>query len=311
MLGAPLHSGRWFTEDEEPLGQHRIAVLSYKLWRTRFGADPDILTRQLILNGGSYSIVGVASAGSSVSVEPDLWVPQVIDQTTARRGNRYLTVLGRLKPGVTPDQAQTEMTSIAFGLGREFPDTNKDSRISVVGYAASLVPAEIRTALIALLAATTMVLLIACANVANVLLSNAIARRREIAVRTALGAGAARITRQLLTESVVLSITGAALGLVLAWATIDLARRFLVDLVPRIEAVGLNVPVLGFAIGLALLTGVGFGLVPLRQVGRTRNLGLLHATAWGDRTPARNRISAMLVVGQVGLTTCFWLAPVC
>jgi putative ABC transport system permease protein len=303
VLGAPLHSGRWFTEDEQRLGQHRVAVLSHKLWRTRFGADPNILTRHLMLNGGSYSIVGVASVGSSVSLEPDLWVPQVIDQTTARRGSRYLTVLGRLKPGVTPDQAQAEMTSIAASLEREFPDTNKDSRISVVGYADSLVPAEIRTALIALLAATNIVLLIACANVANVLLSNAIARRREIAVRTALGAGAARITRQLLTESVVLSVTGAALGLVLAWATIDFARRFLVDLVPRIESGGLNIPVLAFAIGLALLTGVGFGLVPLWQVGRTRDLGLLHATAWGDRTAARNRISAMLVVGQVALTT--------
>ena len=303
VLGAPLHSGRWFTPEEERLGRHRVVVLSHKVWRTRFGADPDILSRQLTLNGGSYSIIGVASEGSSVQLEPDLWVPQVIDQTAARRGNRYLTVIGRLKPGVTREHAQAEMTAIAAALEKEFPETNKNFGISVAGYADSLVPTEIRTALIALLVATSMVLLIACANVANVLLSNAVARRREVAVRTALGAGAARITRQLLTESVLLSMTGAVLGVALAAVTIEAAQRVLVDLVPRIEAVGLNVPVLGFVLVLAVLTGVGFGLVPLWQVSGARDLGLLHATAWGDRAPTRNRVRAMLVVGQVGLTT--------
>ena len=195
------------------------------MWRARFGADPDILGRQLVLNGASYRIIGVASADLSVPSEPDLWVPQVVDQTTARRGNRYLTVLGRLKPGVTPGQAQAEMTAIAAGLEREFPDSNRDFGVGVVPFAKSLVPAEIRTALVALLAAATIVLLIACANVANVLLSRAVARRREIAIRAALGAGAARITRQLLTEGVLLSMTGAVFGVVLSAAIIGAARR--------------------------------------------------------------------------------------
>lgn len=303
VLGAPLSSGRWFTTEEERPGQHRVAVLSNRLWRARFGADPAVLGRQLVLNDASYRIIGVASADFSVPSEPDLWVPQVVDQATARRGNRYLTVLGRLKPGVTPGQAQAEMTAIAAGLEREFPDSNRDFGVGVVPFAQSLVPAEIRTALAALLAAATTVLLIACANVANVLLSRAVARRREIAIRAALGAGAARITRQLLTEGVLLSMTGAVFGVVLSAAIIAAARRVLMTLVPRIDDVALNLPVLAFAFGLAILTGLGFGLAPLWQVSRARSLGLLHATGWGDRVPARNRVRALLVVGQVSLTT--------
>jgi predicted permease len=303
VLGAPLHAGRWFKEEEQRMGQHRVAVLSDKLWRARFGADPNVLGRQLTLNGGSYSIIGIASAGFAVPVEPDLWVPQMIDQTAARRGNGYLSVIGRLKAGATVDQAQAEMATIAAALAKEFPDSNKDSGIRVVDYASTLVPAEIRTALLALLVATILVLLIAGANVGNVLLSGAITRRREIAVRTALGAGAARITRQLLTESVLLSTAGAALGLAVAWGIIEIAHRLLADLVPRINGVGLNASVFGFAAGLAVLIGVAFGLVPLWHVARARDAGLLHATAWGDRAPTRNRISAMLVVGQVSLST--------
>lgn len=126
VLATPLHMGRWFTADEARLGRHRVAVLSNRLWRTRFGADPGILERQLVLNGASYSIIGVASADLSIPSEPDLWVPQVIDQTTARRGDRYLAVLGRLKPGFTRDQAQAEMTAIAGGLANDFPESNKD-----------------------------------------------------------------------------------------------------------------------------------------------------------------------------------------
>jgi predicted permease len=285
------------------MGQHRVAVLSHKFWRARFGADPNVLGRQLTLNGGSYDIIGIASPSFVAPVEPDLWVPQVIDQTIARRGSRYLSVVGRLRPGTTVDQARVEMATIAAALAKEFPDSNRDFGIHVVDYASTLVPAEVRTALLALLVATSLVLLIACANVANVLLSGAIARRREIALRTALGAGAARITRQLLTESALLSITGAVLGLTVAWGTIEIARRLLADLVPRIDAVGLNASVFAFAAALAVLTGVVFGLVPLWHLTRTRDAGLQHATAWGNRTPTRNRLSAAVVVGQVALAT--------
>ena len=303
VLATPLQSGRWFTPDEERLGEHRVAVLSHRLWRTRFGEDPHVAGRQLVLNGVSYSVIGVASRGFSVPSEPDLWVPQVIDQTTARRGNRYLAVIGRLKPGVSRDQAQAEMTTIAAGLAQEFPDSNRDFGTSVVPFADSLVPPEIRTALVVLLAAATLVLLIACANVANVLLSRAAARRKEMAIRAALGAGAVRITRQLLTESVLLSLTGAMFGVLLSTAIVNAARGVLIDVVPRVEDVTLNVTVFGFALGLAIVTGVGFGLAPLWHVGRGGSLGVLRASGRDDRAPARHRVRGLLVVGQVSLTT--------
>ena len=303
VLATPLQSGRWFTPDEERLGEHRVAVLSHRLWRTRFGEDPHVAGRQLVLNGASYSVIGVASREFSVPSEPDLWVPQVIDQTTARRGNRYLAVIGRLKPGVSRDQAQAEMSTIAAGLAQEFPDSNRDFGASVVPFADSLVPAEIRSALFVLLAAAIVVLLIACANVANVLLSRAAARRKEMAIRAALGAGAVRITRQLLTESVLLSLTGALFGVLLSTAIVNAAQGALIDVVPRVEDVTLNVTVFGFALGLAIVTGLGFGLAPLWHVGRGGSLGVLRASGRDDRAPARHRLRGLLVVGQVSLTT--------
>jgi putative ABC transport system permease protein len=303
VLATPLHMGRWFTADEGRAGRHRVAVLSHRFWRTRFGGDPAMLDRQLVLNGASYTIIGVASADLSIPSEPDLWVPQVIDQGAAQRGNRYLSVLGRLNPGFTRDQAQAEMSGIAAGLASDFPDSNRDFGVTVVSFAESVVSDETRTALIVLFAAAAMVLLVACANVASVLLSRAVARRREMAIRTALGAGAARIARQLLTESILLSLTGAVLGALLAAAIVTAARRVLVDLVPRIDGVAINLPVFGFTVALALLTGVTFGLAPLWQISRARSLGLLHATAWGDRVPTRHRVRTLLVIGQVSLTT--------
>jgi putative ABC transport system permease protein len=302
VIGVRPHLGRWFTADEGRLGRHRVAVLSYALWRTRFGADPGVLERRLVLNGAPYSIIGVASPRLTIPSEPDLWVPQVVDQES-RRGNRYLAVLGRVKPGFTREQAQAEMTAIAAGLAHDFPDSNEGFGVSVSAFADSMVSDEIRTALIALLAAALMVLLIACGNVASILLSRAVARRREIAIRAALGAGAGRIARQLLTESVLLSFTAAVLGVLLAGAIVAAARRTMVDLVPRIEDVSIGVPVLGFAIGLAVVTGVAFGFAPLWQIRRGRRLDLLHATAWGDRVPAQSRVRALLAVGQVSLAT--------
>jgi putative ABC transport system permease protein len=303
VLAVALDRGRWFTADEGREGQHRVAVLSNRLWRTRFGSDPDVVGRRLTLNGASYTVIGVGSPGLSLPSEPDLWVPQVIDRTPTRRGNRYLTVVGRLRPGFTPSQAQAEMAAIAAGLAVEFPESNRDFGVTLVPFAESMVPDEIRTALIVLLGAATMVLLIACGNVANVLLSRAVARRKEIALRAALGAGAGRIARQLLTESVLLTASGAALGVVMCGAVLDAARRGLTGVVPRIEDVALNGPVFAFALGLSLVTGVGFGLTPLFQISRARSLGLLHATAWGDRVTTGNRIRAALIVGQVSLTT--------
>ncbi len=303
VVEAPLHLGRWFTADEGRAGQHRVAVLSHRVWRTRFGAESGVLGQSLVLNGFPYTVIGVASPDWIVPSAPDLWVPQVFDPAGMRRGNRYLSVFGRLRPGVTRDRAQAELAAIAAGLAAEFPDSNKGYGVSVVPLAESMIPVETRTALLALAASAAIVLLIACANVGNVLLSKAVARRREMAIRAALGAGAARLTRQVLTESLLLSMTGAALAVLGSAAVIGAARQALAGVIPRIEDVTLNVPVLVFALSLAIATGLAFGCAPLWHLGRTRRLDLLHAAGWGDRVPGWNPVRAGLVVGQVSLTT--------
>jgi putative ABC transport system permease protein len=191
VVGVSLEKGRWFRAEEEHRGAHRVTVLSHRLWRTRFGSDPGIVGRQLVLNGSAYSIVGVAIPEFTVPSEPDIWVPQVIDQNDVRRDNRYLSVLGRLRPEFALLQARAEMTTLAIDLERSFPESNRNYRVSVEPFAESQVSSEIRTALMAVFAAAAIVLLVACGNAANVLLSRAASRRKEIAIRTALGAGAA------------------------------------------------------------------------------------------------------------------------
>jgi putative ABC transport system permease protein len=301
VIGVPLRAGRWFTEEEERPGQHRVAVLSERLWRTRFGAAADVVGRQLILNGAPYAVIGVASARMTVPSDPDLWVPQVIDLTAPRRDNRYLTVIGRLRPGHTLRAAQTEMSAIAEGLADAFPVSNAGFSVSVVSLPDSLVSREVRAALMMLLVAAAMVLLIGCANVANILLSRVPARTREVAIRVALGAGGARITRQLLTESVLLSSGGAVLGLLVAAGVVQGSRRLLVELVPRVQEVTLDTTVLGFALALALLTGIGFGIAPLWHLRRPQESALLHST--GREAPSRNLFRAGLIVGQIALTS--------
>jgi putative ABC transport system permease protein len=302
VVGAPLQAGRWFTAAEEQRGQHQVVVLSDTLWRTRFGAASNVVGQQLVLNGNPYIVIGVATASLALPSEPDVWVPQVVDQAASTRANRYLQVVGRVKPGFTREQADAELRSIAASLATEFPDSNRDFSIRMIPFTDSFLTEEVRTALILLLAAAGMVLLIACANVANVLLSRAAARRKEVAIRVALGAGGARITRQLLTESLCLAIVGTAIGLVFAAGILVITRGALVNVIPRIEMVALNLPVLLFGIGLALVTGVVCGLAPLRHVRQAPDVSVLH-TGREDHSPLREHGRTMLVVGQIALTT--------
>src|SRR5262249_50039198 len=160
--------GRWFNDEEQTAGQHRVVVLGEGLWKGRFGQDPGVIGRKLLLNGEPYSVVGIASDSLTVPSAPDLWVPLVIDPN-ASRANRQYTVLGRLRTGFTTQQARAEMSALAAGLERQFPETNKGWSVSLAPLMQWLVPVEIRTALLVLLAAVGMVLLIACANIANLL----------------------------------------------------------------------------------------------------------------------------------------------
>lgn len=305
VLGTDLHLGRWFLEEEQRPGQHRVAVLSEQLWKRRFGQDPNVRGRKLLLDGESYTVVGVARAELAIPSwmpDADLWVPLIVDPN-ANRGNRQYKVIGRIRPGFTLQQARADMRAIARQLERQFPASNQGQGVRVVPLLHWIIPPEIRTALLVLLGAVGMVMLIACANVANLQLARAEARRKEMAIRAALGAGRARIMRQLLTESLLLSLAGGALGIALGGAIVDIARGALVEIVPRADKVSMDLNVLTFALAVSLVTGVLFGMAPLVQLGEMRSLDALHQAGRTSQPAAGGRLQALLVVAQVSLAS--------
>jgi putative ABC transport system permease protein len=267
--------GRTFTPDDGKPGGPKIVVIAYDLWQRRFAGDPQIVGRKILVNNEPNEIIGVlppgiswhVQTGSMIKRAPEIWSPwQISDENRQRRG-RFVRTVARLKPGVTPAQAQNEMNIIGARLEQQYPEFNTSWGVNVVPLRTQLT-GEIRKPLLILLGAVGFVLLIACANVANLLLARAASRRKEIALRAGLGAGRWRIARQLMTESVLLSSLGGALGLLLAWwgtkALVALSPAELMDL----RNVAVNLPVLGFTFGLSLLTGIVFGVVPALEATR-------------------------------------------
>jgi predicted permease len=270
LLGVPMKLGRGFAVGEDGTGAARVVVLSDKLWRSDFGADVRVIGRPISLNGKDYAVVGVAPASLTYPSTPDLWVPFVFESWMTdpdNRGAHFMTGIARLRPGVTEEAAKGDMAAVGARLQAEYPKSNATFGGTTENLQQSLV-GHVRRTLLTMFGAVTFVLLIACVNVANLLLVRAAGRETEIAVRTALGAGRARIIRQLVTESVLLSLAGAAIGGALAAWIVDAIVAFGPKGLPRLENIAIDGRVLAFSVIIAVVTGLLFGLVPAYHAAR-------------------------------------------
>jgi len=310
VFGVKPQLGRFFVPDEEKAGHNPVTVLSNGLWQHRFGGDQSVVGKNISLDGQTYTVVGVAPAGFQYPDKTEAWIPlfQLVPMMSEQqdveraRGFGFLSAVGLLKPGVSVKEAHEEMTVITARLRQQYPDTNNKRSDRVVSLHTHLV-GDSSAALLLLLGAVALVLLIACANVANLLLARAASRQKEIAVRIALGATRLRLVRQLLVESVLLALAGGAVGLLLGAWGVELMKRLLPVDFPRAQGIGVDLRVLGFALLVSFATGVAFGFAPALQSTRLDiNESLKESGRDSAGGARRNRVRPLLVVSEVALS---------
>jgi putative ABC transport system permease protein len=304
-LGIKPILGRTLLPDEDQPGKDLSVVISRRLWQRRFNSDPNVVGKTVDLNGESFTMVGVIAQVADLpglSADTELWAPVSQGFGLTERRAHYLKVIARLKPGVGREQAQAEMSQIAAALSRQYPEANADRGLRIVPLQEQVV-GNVRPALLVLLGAVVFVLLIASTNVANMLLARAVGRQREIAIRTALGAGRWRLVRQLLTESLLLTFAGGALGLLLALWGVDLLVAYGPSDLPRMKEVTVDGRVLAFTFVVSLLVGLVFGLMPALQSSRPElNETLKEGGRSATGGAGQRRVRSLLVVIEVTLS---------
>jgi putative ABC transport system permease protein len=301
-LGVKLVQGRAFLPEEERSGPAQVAIIGQGLWQRRFGGDPQIVGKTIQLNGRNHTIVGVAPDATRVLQEAEIWTPLTFDDPEMKiRRFHFLRAIGRIKPGLILQQAQADIDAVAAGLEKLYPESNKDWRLRLVPMREFLV-GQTRRPLYILLGAVGLVLLIACANVANLTLAQAARRQKEAALRHALGASRMRLIRQLLTENALLSVIAGAIGLLLAWWGSDLLMALAADSIPRVGEIGLDNRVLGFTLLVSLMTAVFFGIAPALQSSRPDiNETLKEGGKGGGSSSRLGRARNALIVVEVAM----------
>ena len=307
-LGIQPRYGRVFNESDEETTDPDVAILSHHLWQDRFGGDPNVIGKSISLDGKSRTVIGVLSADIPVLTEADLWFPApYLNQGMQTHRSHFLRPIGLLKPGVTISQAQSELDAIAARLATQFPVTNKGWSVKLQPLQTVLV-GNVRPAFMVLIGAVSLVLLIACANIASLLFARNTARQREIAIRTALGGGRSRLLRQLLTESLVLALAGGLVGIFLANAGVELLKQLGPQSLPRLDEVNVNGAVLAFTFVTAILTAILFGFGPaLKASRRDLTQSLKEGGASGD-SRSKHRAHNALVVAEVALSVVVLIA---
>jgi putative ABC transport system permease protein len=301
VLGVQPFLGRAFLPEDDKPGTITAAILSHGVWKRRFGADPAIVGKQVQINSRPTTVLGVMPPGFEYPDQTQIWVTSAVNVSEEPRDNRSWSAIGRLNPGVSLEQAQTQISAINAQLAKQFYETNKgwDTHMWILH---ERMVREVKPSLLAILGAVGLVLLIACANVANLLLARSAARQKEIAIRAAMGATRGRVLRQMLTESILLSVIGGIAGLLLSiWLT-DLLMSMIPDGTPRPEHIGVDYRVLTFALGVSALTGILFGIVPALHASKLDVTSALKEGGRSGEGHRRTSAGSLLLIGEVALS---------